>query len=408
MSFWMKPATTGVWYGIYGAWGASTASDITKIEVYSDNTLNFIDYQSGALTAYLYTTQVFRDLSAWYHIVVAVDTTQATASNRIKIYVNGSQVTSFGTATYPTQNLDMNINSSSFTNRLGLTYNTGGTSAYYMSGYLSEYYSIDGQQLDATSFGQTDTDTGIWIPKSYGGSYGTNGFYLKFANSSSLGTDSSGNGNNFTVNNLTSVDQTTDTPTNNFCTWNPLYYYGNQTITEGNLKLATGTSGASVGTIAVNTGKWYWEQKCISINAESRIMGISKLVAGESLYDTAVYYKSDGQKIINNTNSSYGATLANNDIVGLAIDVGSRSVTFYKNGTSQGSIDISSVYSSGDYIIPALPQSGGASQTVDVNFGAGTTYSANGYTDGAGYGNFSYSVPSGYYSLCTRNLANFG
>ena len=405
LSFWFKKDINAAFRQIFNT--SSTGNSNTTLgQIYFDTSdrIVFYLYTAGAEQANLTTTQKFRDPSAWYHIVIAYDDTQATASNRIKLYINGSQVTAFDATTYPSQNFSgyFNMNQPTF---WGKDAQSGGSNP--LSGYLSEAYFIDAQALTPSSFGETDSDTGIWKPKAYTGTYGTNGFYLQFKNSASLGTDSSGNGNNFTVNNLTSIDQTTDTPTNNFATWNPLYAYGNQTLTEGNLRLATGTSGASVGTIAVNTGKWYWEIKCVSITADARTAGISKLVANESLYNTSIYYQQNGDKKINNTSTAYGATLANGDIVGIAIDVDARSITFYKNGSSQGAIDISSVYSSGDYIIPALPQSGAESQTVDINFG-NPPYSANSYTDGAGYGNFSYAVPSGYYSLNTKNLAQFG
>ena len=403
ISTWIKRGVLGINTSIFASGTASNNQTKCRFRDDPDGALFFDNEASGSSNMRLETSQLFRDVSAWYHIVLAVDTTQGTDTNRVKIYVNGSQVTSFSTETYPSLNLDLFVNA---TNEFDVGRELGGG---YFDGYMSEFVLIDGLQLDPTSFGEFDEDSGIWKPISVSGlTFGTNGFYLDFEDSAALGDDVSGNGNDFTVNNLTAIDQTTDTPTNNFATWNPLYAYGNQTITEGNLRLATGTSGASVGTIAVNTGKWFWEQKCISIVDDFRIMGISKLVAGTSLYDTSVYYRSSAQKAINNIASSYGATLANNDIVGLAVDVDAKTIIFYKNGTSQGSIDISSVYSTGDYIIPALPQSGGATQTVDINFGNPPFTISSGNTDGNGYGNFEYAVPSGYYALNTKNLAEYG
>ena len=424
MSFWMKPSVTSTWYGIYGAWGASTASDITKLEVYSDSKLNFVDYQSGALTAYLATTQVFRDTSAWYHIVLAVDTTQATSSNRLKLYVNGSQVTAFDTATYPTQNLDFNINSSSFINRLGLTYNTGGTTNYYLDGYLSEFNLIDGQQLTPSSFGETDTDTGIWIPKAYTGTYGTNGFYLKFANSASLGTDSSGNGNTWTVNNLTSIDQTTDTPTNNFATLNPILAGSSAGLTNGNTTYTntSATYGTRLSTIAMSKGKWYFEGKVVQMADSFTMFGIQDITQfSASSFPSATSrgyaYRSDGQKGNNNTASSFGNTFTTGDIIMIAVDLDNNYIYAGKNGTWQnsgvptsGSSGTGSMYSitSGyDYCFAVENTDNTTDPIIDANFG-NPQYSANSYQDGAGIGNFSYSVPSGYYALCTKNLANYG
>ena len=185
------------------------------------------------------TNRLFRDSLAWYHIVVAVDTTQGTAANRVKLYVNGTQETSFSTETYPSQDTDLQVNISGLTNVIGR--NQSGTNNYF-DGYMSEVVFIDGLQLDASYFGETNSTTNIWVPKPIGaqvGSFGTNGFYLDFADSSSLGNDVSGNDNDFTVNNLTSVDQSTDIPTNNFCTWNS-NIKSDVTLAEGNLEMSGG------------------------------------------------------------------------------------------------------------------------------------------------------------------------
>jgi len=354
----------------------------------------------------LSTTQKFRDVSAWYHVVVAVDTTQATASNRVKIYVNGSQITSFVTETYPTQNYNPQMNSA-ISHYIGVAFN-----GENYNGYMSEVYFIDGQQLTPTSFGETDEDTGIWKPKAYTGTYGTNGFYLQFKNSSSLGTDSSGNGNTWTVNNLTSIDQTTDTPTNNFCTLNPLDGGTNGTFTEGNLQLATSSAGYSTtrASFGVSAGKWYWEAKLssgtaadIGINTSSTDIANTNQFLGYP--STGYAYSTSGNKATNNTNTSYGASYTTNDIIGVAFDADNGTLVFYKNGTTQGTAFTGLT---GNTYHPAVSDDSGSSAcTWQMNFG-NPPYSANSYTDGSGYGNFSYSVPSGYYALCTKNLANFG
>jgi hypothetical protein len=229
-----------------------------------------ISYQ-GSTIGRIISSAVYRDFSAWYHVLVAIDSTQATASNRMRSYINGVEVTAFSSTTYPTQNTDM-ISTSMTTIRVGAGVDQTGTTSYF-GGYMSDVFYIDGQQLTPSSFGETDFDTGIWKPKAYTSSYGTNGFYLQFKNSASLGTDSSGNGNTFTVNNLTSVDQSTDTPTNNFATFNSLEsaLNGNstvQTFSEGNLQTVTPNTvygkfgGAS--TIGASKSKWYAEIKVSS------------------------------------------------------------------------------------------------------------------------------------------------
>jgi len=292
---------------------------------------------------------------------------------------------------------------------------------------MSEVNFIDGQQLTPSSFGQTDPSvpsSGIWIPKAYTGSFGTTGFYLQFKNSAALGTDSSGNGNTFTANNLTSVDQSTDTCTNNFATMNPLgNYYPASTFSEGNLKMVTSSANPSwsfnLATIGVSTGKWYWETKIVS--GSSIMLGISSLFStstsdqlGES---NNQYAYTDGGLIRNN-----GSTLATyssyttNDIIGIALDATNNKFYVSKNGTFQnsadpsagtGGISISQTSSGTGFWFPAGGDGNTPSITLDFNFG-NPPYSANSYTDGAGFGNFSYAVPSGYYSLNTKNLANFG
>jgi hypothetical protein len=378
----------------------------------------------------LITTQLFRDVSAWYHIVVAVDTTQATASNRVRIYVNGSEVTSFSTSTYPAQNTDLNI-SNSQTMYLGVFNNSGD----YFNGYLAETYFIGGTQLTPSSFGETDTDTGIWKPKAYTGSFGTNGFYLQFKNSASLGTDSSGNGNTFTVNNLTSVDQTTDTPTNNFCTLNPLYYGVNRTITEGNLKVVgttTAWSNGGQGTIGVTAGKWYMEAKVSDSDGDTGYCfgwGDQAITyTGGVVSPPKKAYNRQNTAFYNNssTNNTYFTSVSAGDILMCAFDLDNGKIWWGKNGTWQNSNGTANntTYSS-TTLNPSYPDTTGI--TIDTtgagvytpnsavyndgyvewNFG-NPPYTANGYTDGAGYGNFSYAVPSGYYSLNTKNLATFG
>jgi hypothetical protein len=371
----------------------------------STNTFTFGD------TAFdLETTQVFRDVSAWYHFVLAVDTTQATNTNRVKIYVNGTQVTAL-TATYPTQNTNLNWNTGSVAHQIGRHVSAG----LHLNGYLSEFNFIDGQQLTPSSFGETDFDTGIWKPKAFSGSYGTNGFYLQFKNSASLGTDSSGNGNTFTVNNLTSIDQTTDTPTNNFATLNPLFAgTSSATFAEGNLKYtATGTTQKNtVSTIAVSSGKWFCESKFSVIS--SGYPGVGIMDSQSSLQTTISYLGStadsycifaSGDIYNNGSLTAIGTTFANTDIVGLGLDLdsGTKTLKIYKNGSL---VYTQTVSTPANAYVFATSNNLNTSET-QFNFG-NPIYSSGSFTDGAGFGNFSYAVPSGYYSLNTKNLANFG
>jgi hypothetical protein len=374
---------------------------------------------------------VQRDPSAWYHLVVGIDTTQATDTDRIKIYINGELQTSFSSASYPSQNVDTYINSTNQHN-VGALYD-GSTGSYY-DGYLAECVFIDGQQLDPTSFGEFDEDTGIWKPIDVSGlTFGTNGFYLDFENSGSLGADVSGNGNNFTVNNLTSIDQTTDTPTNNYSTLNPLNVPTSNapTFSEGNLKTVCGTTGGAYmgsSTIGVSSGKWYVEMKVKTV--DSVLAGISANAsedARDNVYpgqqaDSVGILLSNGQKYINDSGSTYGASLSANDILQIALDLDNNNVYFGKNGqwsngsgswnqsspSSAISITASSNTTDGFYFFSV--GDGGGSQAGDVewNFGNPSFTILSGNSDGNGYGNFEHAVPSGYYSLNTKNLAEYG
>jgi len=369
---------------------------------------------------------VLRDTSAWYHIVIAIDTTQATASNRVKGWINGQQITSFSTADYPTQNRDTYVNN---TNVHYIGRRFGGT---YFNGYMSEIYLIDGQALTPSSFGQTDPSvpsSGIWQPKAYTGSFGTNGFYLKFANSAALGTDSSGNGNTFTVNNLTSVDQSTDTPTNNFATMNALdnYYFG-ATFSEGNLKVVTNASNESYGTptFGLNAGKWYWEVKVTS-SQNYEFIGIVDIVATSSSFTAytnatnaiSYYAQTGGYVLAGGAANPYGNSYTTNDIIGVALDITNGKLYFSKNGTFQNSgVPTSGATGTGAISISSSPTNGAwfpqvgeiytGSSTMELNFGSPSFTIASGNADAEGFGNFEYAVPSGYFAICTKNLADYG
>ena len=421
LSFWVKRSKLSTTQQILEIDTGATANFLYFASG-SDQLVWYCYSSSGGVTDfYLQPNQVFRDVSAWYHIMLVVDTTLATADNRGRIYVNGSEVTSMLYRTNPTQNLNTLVNNTNQHNISG---------ASYLDLYLSEMYLIDGQALTPSSFGETDEDTGIWKPKAYTGSYGTNGFYLQFKNSASLGTDSSGNGNTFTVNNLTSIDQTTDTPTNNFCTLNPLAsgvaiggLGGN--FTEGNT-IFTGASAnwcASKGTFSVTKGKWYFEAKQ-KTNANGSGLGSGTVAVGFSHLQSNLgnYNPVDGNVAIyiialgdNGWVSNFNANasqlspayaIQDGDIVGVALDLDTNAYNFYINGSSKKSGSLDTLYN-GNGLTPCIIQYGGDTRNSFFNFG-NPSYTANGYTDGAGYGNFSYAVPSGYYSLCSRNLAQFG
>ena len=396
-------------------WGERTdTSNRVFMGINSTGVFDFFEKNGGSNVLELKTNRIFRDQSSWYHFLLLGDSTQGTASNRIKLYVNGVQETSFSTETYPSQNYDFRlaVNSTKYFGRIGLG---GSLSTNYYDGYLAEAAFVDGTVTAHTDYGEFDSDTGIWKPIDVSGlTFGTNGFYLDFENSGSLGADVSGNGNNFTVNNLTSIDQTTDTPTNNFCTINSLAVNTANipTMTDGNLTAlsTTGANASLLGTLAVGSGKWYYEVKCISGTGGDRVAKVGWGNPDKSPQNqfqaSIVYRNSDGNKYIDNSGSAYGSTWTDNDIIGVALDISGGTVTFYKNGTTQGNITISGGLDDGTFYIPHGDI--GNTDKLSFNFGNPPFTISSGNSDGNGYGNFEYAVPSGYYALNTKNLTEYG
>ena len=425
-SFWLKKTKLSGDIVLFSA-GSSNNDTICYFQS-ADQTIHWFNRTSSSMNGTRITSQVFRDPSAWYHFVFVWDTTNATALDRMRIYLNGSQITSFSSTLNPSSSLNSFWNSANAHQIMS----DNNPPSNLLDGYLSEVYNIDGQALTPSSFGETDFDTGIWKPKAYTGTYGTNGFYLQFKNSASLGTDSSGNGNTFTVNNLTSVDQSTDTPTNNFCTMNPLDFGDNATsyatFSEGNLKAIGNTSAwrGSHGTMGVSKGKWYFEGKAIGVPDGDTGVYIGWCdPALATTYDVGgnnanynFYIWTNGAIRFNNSITSSYYLFTQDDICGFALDLDngkgyiSKNGTFYNNNNTSSSPNTSNP----DFTITLPPTNNGVLVPCIIayndggfflNFGS-PPYSANSYTDGAGFGNFSYSVPSGYYSLNTKNLATFG
>ena len=402
ISFWIKRSDlSGTKEVISQGSGSACHMNFQSSGTLEMNLRNSVD---GGSNVFLITNRLFRDVSAWYHIVLALDTTQGTASNRAKLYVNGVQETSFGTENYPSQNGNLFFNEAS---AMQIGEDTGGANFNY-DGYMAEFVFINAEQLAPTSFGEFDEDSGIWKPIDVSGlTFGTNGFYLDFENSGSLGADVSGNGNNFTVNNLTSIDQSTDTCTNNFATLNPLGGYG--TFSEGNLKFVTSTTDGQWGTSTISLssgGKWYCEVKMIATDSKYQV-GLTNNNAQEFTY--RVVYRSDGVIYVGGSSTSGYSTYTTNDIIGMAFDSSNREITFYKNGSSVGTVTAPALASSvpQDYFFGATSLSSGT-LTTEWNYGNPPYTISSGNTDGDGYGNFEYAVPSGYYSLNTKNLAEYG
>ena len=412
-SFWIKKCENGREQHIVNG-GASSS----QFYFNSSDQLYFYDQTAGGTYK---TTQVFRDVSAWYHIVVAEDTTQGTASSRIRIYVNGSEITDFAIETDPTQNNSSAYNTAA-THTIG-TYAVS-PSGYYLNGYLAEFVFIDGQQLDPTSFGEFDEDSPtIWKPKDVSGlTFGNNGFHLDFENASSLGADVSGNSNNFNVNNLTSVDQSTDTCTNNFATMNSLdNYFASSTFSEGNLKIVTtgGNITYNTSTIGFSSGKWYMETK-LSGSAGYTI-GVVRGVATANDNSNKLGNRSDGWSyddggdVEHNGGSLTGsfASYSSGNIIGIYADLDNNKLYFSKDGSLQNS-GTGLTLTAGTYFFALGDNNSSNSSTYEVNFGSPSFSISSGNTDGE-FGNFEYSTTitgdgasKTFKALCTKNLAEFG
>ena len=375
-----------------------------------DATLRYYDKQGASNRVNYTSSALFRDVSAWYNLIVNVDTSRS-STDRVRFYSNGVQL-STNVITDTSGNLGLLTATTTNGMTLGAVKRPPSPDyEYYYDGYMCEAVFIDGQALDPTSFGEFDEDSGIWKPKDVSGlTFGTNGFYLDFENASSLGADVSGNGNNFTVNNLTSVDQSTDTCTNNFCVVNALSKGSSIVLSEGNTKI-TKSSGfeSCMATIMPSTGKWYWENKVISLGTVNA--GVTKSTqdgtthssvdAGRSMYSSNGTIYNEG---LSASNISTGTTFTTNDIIGVALDIDGNTIKFYKNGTLIDTVSDSGI-SSAEGWSPAWGLSGGS---FNVNFGSPSFSISSGNSDGDGYGNFEYAVPSGYFSLCTKNLAEYG
>ena len=378
-------------------------------------------YVQRSGTGQLITNAVYRDTSAWYHIVLTNDTTQATDSNRIKLYVNG-ELASLGTATYPSQNATLDgINGARCA--LGLTYSGTGN---YFDGSMAHVNFIDGTAYPASTFGETNAASGIWTPiASPSVTYGTNGFFLKFGSSGALGTDSSGNSNTFTVNG--SGTQTQDAPSNVFATWNPLIFYNNRTTTNGNTTFTNTATNWTSGfsTLSASQSKWYVEIKPIAgsynyfgiINSDDiyQAGALNDGLGGASIgQPAAIYQSSNGNKNINTVVTSFGATFTSGDIIGMAVDLDNLKIYWSKDNVWQGGGDPTAgtggITITGDtnYAVAIGCYAGSATQANFGNGYFGTTAVASGNADGAGYGIFEYAPPTGYYSLCTKNINTYG
>ncbi|MGE0677761.1 SPRY domain-containing protein [Pseudolabrys sp.] len=405
ISMWVKRAGFGTSQVLFYA--GTNSDNKTRLIFSSAGTLQFYDITGGSTErAKVYSNAVYLDPRAHMHVLAAVDTTQATPSDRIKLYARGVQITSLGTASYPSQNSDLYIGGAN-DHRIGAG-PTGDTLFY--DGLISEVNYIDGLALDPSYFGRTDPATGEWVAKKYRGSYGANGRYFDFSDnsnttSSTLGKDRSGNGGDATPNNFTVSDSSLDVPSRygddpaargNYCTLNPLDMGANLTLSEANLKVV-GTSNAAysvvLGTIGVSSGKWYWEVT-VGSSAAANAVGIAKALINKATYlgndpygygyfATGDYYAASSGSLT----ASY-ASFTTNDVVGVALDLDSGTLQFYLNGSAQGSPTTSL---SGVFFPAGCDGSSGSVPNLTFNFGQRA---------------FTHTPPTGFKALCTRNLTD--
>ena len=365
-------------------------------------------------------TRLSRDMSAWSHYCIKYDSTEG-ESTRLRVYVNGTEDTVTTTANLPSSNATSII--SVGTQYIGYSENQSG---HYLHAYLAEFVLVEGTDYAPTDFAEySEESPTIWIPKDVSGlTFGTNGFYLDFEDSANLGNDANG-GTDFTENNLAATDQSTDTCTNNFATWNPLFRKGTTTpaFAEGNLKSTFDDSGANefaLTTFGVSSGKWYAEVKWTSATGTGATatgildMAYTGTDDPNNAVTNAFGYFGSGQKNVSGTASSYGNSYTTGDIIGIAIDMDNNKLYFSKNGTFQDSGDPTSG-STGTGAISIVSgvtygifTSDYNSQVAELNTGSPAYSISSGNADGNGYGNFEYAVPSGYLAICTKNLGSDG
>ena len=426
-STWFKRGTFGSVQYLFSTWNNSVSGySSALILLRADDRLEVDNYVASGASGHssVILDRLFRDPAAWYHVVVAWDTTQATDTNRYKIYVNGVQETDYnGTPAWPTEDQELFFNAGGTSNPQHIGFESVGSDQKYFDGYLAETVHIEGNALAASSFGEFDEDSPtIWKAKDVSGlTFGNEGFYLDYEDSGDLGDDESGNGNDFAETNLAATDQSTDTCTNNFATLNPLYKDTNVTYSEGNLQHVNSASWEpGWSTIAVSSGKWYFESKFTAVteSANNAFIGVCLVSEEDGLNlpgnsANSYGYENNGNKKNNSSGTSYGNTWTVNDIVGCYLDLDNGAIYFSKNGTVQASGDPTSGASktnaaytftpAGAYVLGISNYYG----TQQINYGNPVHSISSGNSDPNGYGNFEYDE-SGYYALCTKNLAEIG
>ena len=441
-SCWFKLGDAyGSTHGILVSGGNSADQSTIRLD---SGVIDWVEWdQSGsAVAGRLITNKLFRDPTAWYHLVCTWDTDNATSGNRMRMYINGVEETAFSTDTNPSSGYDSAMNNNVLHEIGRQSWNSSG----YFDGYLAEMAFCDGQAYAASDFGEFSEDSpSMWVPKDISTlTFGSRGWYLDFEDSGDLDDDESGNGNDWTANNLAATDQCVDSPTNNYCVLYPEFYSPDVTFSEGNCKVVEGSNNwrSAYGNMGVTNGKWYWEARIsyqsgnecyLGIAHEDHMNGTNVTYGGTTTgpqtggYDY-IGYSTRSFGIYSNGNQDYPSTTTYagtfNDatyIMGIALDMDNRKMYMSRNGVwvnssnngwdsstfsdSTGDMDISGKIPATGFVFPACSPN---QSTFEFNFGSPPFSITSGNSDANGYGNFEYSVPSGFYALCTKNIGEFG
>ncbi len=411
VSFWAKltKADTGTYGAIWsaGATAAGLPGDVIVVETGDANWRFWIDNSAQGDRDI---QAVARDPSAWYHVMCFFDSPNQTMG----MYINGELQTAMRATGNPTLNYDSDTFDGSTPIRIGEPASTR-SGDDCLDCYVAEFHMVDGLALAASDFGETDSDTNQWVPKKYTGSYGGEGFYLKFEDSADLGNDSSGNGNDFTANNLAATDQVKDSPTNNFCTLNPLEVVGSghaYSFQEGNLQF-TNINGNVCATFGFGNGggKYYWEYYYVS-NTGNLNQAITVQKDGISMQNTfAVGMNvlfSNGHTWTDGVEADgFDETIDPGDIVQVKLDLDGGTLQWGKNNTFITAITLPS--SAGGWRVGGMQSSGsGATQVLVANYGQDSSFAGNltaqGNQDDNSIGDFYYDVPAGFLAPCSSNL----
>ena len=424
LSTWIKRSTLGSltnggtfmgWYSATNKRSVFGFNDSDKLYWWSDNGSGT---QGDATTA-----AVFRD-SAWYHVVLRIDTTQSSQSDRVKIYVNNVEQSLTFSGSHPTQNeANTGMYGASY---IGSSFYNTATDRHF-GGYLAETVMIDDASLNPDQFAEADENSSIWKPIDVSGlTFGSDGFYLDYKDSSALGNDANGS-NNLTVTNLTAIDQSTSTCTNNFCTINSLdNFYAAATLAEGNLKVTCNAGNTSfiTGTFGLTKGKWYWEGKLTTVGGEEAI-GITDIVstatnnyAGQTA-NSYTFQGNNGNIRNNDGNTSYGSAYGTS-VIGVYMDLDNNKLYFAINGTIQNSgtgFNITDPTSTTNgFYFPMVGDVDSDAPVWEVNFGNPVSALSSAVADANGYGSFEYDPSAGtfdsaskdFLAICTKNLAEYG